>query len=69
MGVHTVEAAVAPALYYGMDNDLETAYAQMAADAAREAEALEWSDGLIGDGLETCPKPDTGCPDADGLGG
>lgn len=52
-----------------MCDNLETAYAQMAADAEREAEALAWSDGLIGDGLETCSKPDIGCPDADGRGG
>ncbi len=28
---------------------LESAYADMAADEAREAEAAEWSEGLIGD--------------------
>ncbi|MEA2838380.1 MAG: hypothetical protein QOD89_2930 [Bradyrhizobium sp.] len=28
---------------------LELAYADMAADEAREAEAAEWSEGLIGD--------------------
>jgi hypothetical protein len=28
---------------------LESAYADMAGEEAREAEALEWSDGLIGD--------------------
>jgi hypothetical protein len=28
---------------------LETAYAEMADDEAREAEALEWNEGLIGD--------------------
>jgi hypothetical protein len=28
---------------------LDQAYAEMAADEAREAEALEWSEGLIGD--------------------
>ena len=29
--------------------DLEAAYREMAADKSREAEALEWSEGLIGD--------------------
>ncbi len=29
--------------------DLEAAYLQMAEDEAREAEALEWSEGLIDD--------------------
>ncbi|HWP00505.1 MAG TPA: hypothetical protein VNL74_07765 [Methylococcus sp.] len=29
--------------------DMEAAYREMAADEAREAEALEWSEGLIGD--------------------
>ena len=29
--------------------DLEEAYREMAADEAAEAEALEWSEGLIGD--------------------
>ena len=28
---------------------LESAYADMAAEEAREAEALQWSEGLIGD--------------------
>jgi hypothetical protein len=28
---------------------LEAGYAEMAADEAREADALEWSEGLIGD--------------------
>ncbi len=32
-----------------IDADVEKAYAEMAADEAREAEALEWSEGLIGD--------------------
>lgn len=31
---------------------LESAYAAMAGDEAREAEALAWSDALIGDGLD-----------------
>jgi predicted CopG family antitoxin len=29
--------------------DMEASYREMAADEAREQEALEWSEGLIGD--------------------
>jgi predicted CopG family antitoxin len=29
--------------------DLESAYEQMSADQAREAEALEWAEAMIGD--------------------
>jgi len=29
--------------------DMEAAYREMAADAVREREALEWSEGVIGD--------------------
>jgi hypothetical protein len=32
-----------------LPEDMEAAYREMAADEAREAEALEWSEGLIGD--------------------
>jgi hypothetical protein len=32
-----------------LDEDISAAYAQMAADEVREAEAEEWSDGLISD--------------------
>lgn len=32
-----------------LDDDLEAAYCQMAEDEAREAEALEWAEALIGD--------------------
>ena len=32
-----------------VDVDLEAAYAGMAADEAREAKALEWSEGLLHD--------------------
>jgi len=32
-------------------HDIETAYRDMAADRAREQEALEWSEGLIADSL------------------
>ena len=34
--------------------DIEAAYREMAADEAREHDALEWSEGLIGDSL---PNP------------
>ena len=30
-------------------SDIEEAYRQMAADEEREAEAMEWTEGLIGD--------------------
>ncbi len=33
-------------------DSLSAAYAEMAADAAREAEADEWCEALIGDGLD-----------------
>jgi predicted CopG family antitoxin len=33
-------------------HDLEAAYRQMAADEAREAEALEWVEALIGDSAD-----------------
>lgn len=32
-----------------VDTDLKAAYREMAADEARESEALAWSEGLIGD--------------------
>ena len=32
-----------------VDSELEAAYQAMAADHTREAEALEWSEGLIGE--------------------
>lgn len=34
---------------YVINDDLEEAYRAMAADSEREREALEWSEGLIGD--------------------
>lgn len=34
---------------YVVQGSLETAYAEMARDEQREAEALEWAEGLIGD--------------------
>ena len=33
-------------------DSLENAYAEMAKDEAREAEAIEWSEALIGDGFD-----------------
>lgn len=41
-----IEALVRPHLF---DDDLATAYAAMAADEEREAEALAWTDALIVD--------------------
>jgi predicted CopG family antitoxin len=32
-----------------ISSDIEEAYRQMAADEEREAEAMEWTEGLIGD--------------------
>ena len=32
-----------------VDADLEAAYREMASDEARESDAAEWSEGLIGD--------------------
>jgi hypothetical protein len=31
--------------------DLEASYREMAADEARERDAMEWSEGVIGDSL------------------
>jgi hypothetical protein len=55
-GLHTVigrrrisrfiESLVRP---HVVGDDLEAAYRQMAADEAREAEALEWAEATIGD--------------------
>ena len=37
---------------------LDSAYAEMAADERREAEAREWSEGVIGDlALDAPPEP------------
>jgi predicted CopG family antitoxin len=41
-----IESLVRP---HVVDQDLEAAYQRMAQDEAREAEALEWSEALIGD--------------------
>ena len=45
-----VEAATA--LETEKDKALLEGYRQMAADQEREAEAMEWGEGLIGDGIE-----------------
>ncbi len=41
-----IEALVRP---HVLDTDLDAAYAEMAADEAREAEALAWAEATIGD--------------------
>jgi len=41
-----IELVVRP---HVIGKDLEVGYRQMAQDEAREAEALEWSEGLLGD--------------------
>jgi predicted CopG family antitoxin len=41
-----IESLVRP---HVVDQDLEAAYQRMAQDEAREAEALEWAEALIGD--------------------
>ncbi len=41
-----IEVLVRP---HVLNEDLESAYKEMAQDEAREAEALEWSDATIGD--------------------
>jgi len=41
-----IESLVRP---HVIPNDLRDAYAQMAQDEEREAEALEWSEAVIGD--------------------
>ena len=35
--------------------DIEAAYRDMAADEAREREALDWSEGLVGDSTQAEP--------------
>lgn len=37
--------------------DLEVAYADMAADESREAEALEWSEGVVAESADEADKP------------
>ncbi len=41
-----IESLVRP---FVVGSDLEAAYAQMASDAAREREALEWAEATVGD--------------------
>ncbi len=41
-----IETLVRP---FVVGKDLESAYRQMARDEAREAEALEWAEGTVGD--------------------
>ncbi len=41
-----IESLVRP---HVLSQELETAYCQMAADEAREAEALEWAEATVGD--------------------
>ena len=43
---HFIEDLVRP---HVIDEELESAYAQMARDEEREAQALEWIDALAGD--------------------
>ena len=43
---HFIENLVRP---YVIRADLEVAYSEMAQDEAREAEALEWAEAIIGD--------------------
>ena len=38
---------------HGVPEDIEVSYRDMAADQAREQEALEWSEGLIADSSST----------------
>jgi predicted CopG family antitoxin len=45
-----IEALVRPHIL--TEQDLDDGYRAMAADEEREAEAKEWVEGLIGDGLE-----------------
>lgn len=40
------------------DRETEAAYRAMATDAEHERAALEWSEALIGDGIETGPVSD-----------
>jgi predicted CopG family antitoxin len=46
---HFIEELVRP---YVLSQDLEAGYQAMAEDTERETEALEWIEGLIGDGVD-----------------
>ncbi len=43
---HFIENLVRP---HVLDEELESAYAQMAQDDKREADAIEWAEGTLGD--------------------
>ena len=43
---HFIEDLVRP---HVLDEELESAYAQMARDEERETEAMEWSEAMLGD--------------------
>ena len=46
---HFIEELVRP---HVMSNSLEESYAQMARDEEREAEAEEWAEATVGDGVD-----------------
>ncbi len=48
-------ALVGRAYLHAERTGLRQAYREMAADQAREAEALEWAEALCGDALEPSP--------------
>ena len=48
-------ASVGRAYLHAEREALHRAYREMAADEAREAEALEWAEALCGDALESSP--------------
>ncbi len=43
--------------YEHLPQDIEAGYRDMAADQVREREALEWSEGVIGDSLPRGSSP------------
>jgi predicted CopG family antitoxin len=43
-----IEKLITPAL---QGKELDAAYRSMAADSVREEEALEWANGVVGDGI------------------
>lgn len=50
IGKHDINKVIESLIHrYVADHDLEEAYRMMAQDEAREAEALEWAEGTIGD--------------------
>jgi hypothetical protein len=48
-----IENALRPLV---LGRDLDAGYEEMAANADREAEALEWSEALVGDARRAIPK-------------